>query len=291
MTNTALLDLIHYDDLYTELRRVEGNSADYFHWHQCLEILYIESGVGLVIVDNQKFTARPGRLFIFPQNKLHKVKVDSDINNYYSRTIIHVDPEYIATFIRPFKSAWQLYSEMIADNAKVSIYDFSANMVRISHLLDSLTENYEATSKGEVIALFILNLLQLLPDGVFINSGSSGLLSSRMMHYVDQHFRSGITLEELASHLSLSGSHISRQFRKETGSTFQEYLIIRRIKYACYLLEQTELAVSEIALQSGFNYVTYFIKCFSQVTGTTPLRFKKNSRKPSKYQPATGRSP
>lgn len=279
MTNTALLDLIHYDDLYTELRRVEGKSVNYYHWHQCLELLYIESGVGLVIVDNQKFTIRPGRFFIFPKNKLHKVKVDSDANNYYVRTIIHIDPAYIGNFIRPFENAFQLFNEMTTEDARVSIYDLSMKKERISALVSSLTENYEAARKGEVIALFILNLLQLLPDGVFINSGSSGLLSSKVLQYVDKNFRSGITLEDISTHLDLSAGYVSRQFRKETGGTFQEYLIIRRIKYACYLLEQTELAVSKIALQSGFNYVTYFIKCFSQVTGVTPLQYKKNQRK------------
>ncbi|HFQ6994632.1 TPA: helix-turn-helix domain-containing protein [Klebsiella pneumoniae] len=249
---------------------------DYFHWHQCLELLYIESGIGLVIVDNQQFTARPGRLFIFPQNKLHKVKVDSDSNNYYVRTIIHVDPAYISSFIQPFESAFRTYSQMTAENAMVSIYDFSAKKDRISLLLASLSENYQTSHKGEVIALFILNIIQLLSDGVFVNAGSSGLLSSKVMKYVDTHFRKAITLEEVASHLRLSTSYISRQFREETGGTFQEYLIIRRIKYSCYLLEQTDLSVSDISLKSGFNYATYFIKCFKTTTGLTPLQYKKH---------------
>lgn len=276
MNTASLLDLIHYDDLYTELRRVEGKSVDYFHWHQCLELLYIESGVGLVIVDNQQFTLRPGRLFIFPQNKLHKVKVESNSSNYYVRTIIHVDPAYISSFIRPFQSAFDTYSQMTAEDAMVSIYDFSAKADRIALLLASLSEGYQTSHKGEVIALFILNIINLLPDGVFVKTGSSGLLSSKVMKYVDTHFREALTLEEVANHLNLSTSYISRQFREETGGTFQEYLIIRRIKYSCYLLEQTDLSVSDISLKSGFNYATYFIKCFKTMAGLTPLKYKKH---------------
>lgn len=59
MTSSPQLDLIDYDDLHTEFRRVKGTSVDYYHWHQCMEFLYIESGYGLVIVDNQRFTLKP----------------------------------------------------------------------------------------------------------------------------------------------------------------------------------------------------------------------------------------
>lgn len=276
MTNPSLLDLIEYDDFYTELRRVSGKSVDYYHWHQCLELLYIESGIGLVIVDNQKFTLRPGRLFIFPQSKLHKVKVDSDEKNVYTRTIIHVDPVYISAFIKPFREAFKKFTSIAAADAKVSIYDLSEHKALITSLLSALSHKYTATSqKGEAIALFILNILGVLSPGVFISAGVSGLLSSKIMAYIEKHHLEKITLEDIARSLDLSRSYACRAFKKETGGTIQEYLIVRRVKHACYLLEESELSIAEVAAQSGFNYVTYFIRCFNLVAGVTPLQYKK----------------
>lgn len=270
------LDLIDYDDLHTEFRRVKGKSVDYYHWHQCIEFLYIESGYGLVIVDNQKFTLKPGRLFVFPQNKLHKIKVDSKANNIYGRTIVHVDPVTMESFIQPFQSAYQTYISLCAEESNVSIYDLTVHMELMDKLITlSSTKYNNASQKHELITLFILNLLHILPTGIFVNAGLTGLTSSKIMKYIDNKFKDDINLREIANFIGLSSSYTSRIFKNETGGTIQEYLIVRRVKHSCFLLERTTLSVAEISRQSGFNHVTYFIKCFSQVMGVTPLRYKK----------------
>ena len=102
MTPEVLLDRIEFDDLYAEFRRVEGKSVDYYHWHQCLEVLYIEAGIGIVVVDNQQYTLRPGRIFIFPQGKLHKVTVDNSPTNHYKRNILHIDASVLASYFSTF---------------------------------------------------------------------------------------------------------------------------------------------------------------------------------------------
>jgi mannose-6-phosphate isomerase-like protein (cupin superfamily) len=52
--------------------RLFANTVRYHHWHQCLELLYVEEGFGVVMVDNRQYTMRPGRLFFFPP--LHSIK-------------------------------------------------------------------------------------------------------------------------------------------------------------------------------------------------------------------------
>ncbi|MCS3464152.1 AraC family transcriptional regulator [Citrobacter sp. JUb117] len=278
MTSSPQLDLIDYDDLHTEFRRVKGTSVDYYHWHQCMEFLYIESGYGLVIVDNQRFTLKPGRLFVFPQNKLHKVKVDSMGNNIYARTIVHVDPESMKSFIQPFESAYQTYMLFCSEESKVSIYDLTEHMSLMSQLITLSSAKYNNASRtNELVSLYVLNLLHILPTGTFVNAGATGLTSPKIMNYIEKNFLHNIKLREIADYIGLSSGYTSRVFKNETGGTIQEYLIVRRIKHACFLLEDTQLTVSDIAKMSGFNHVTYFIKCFSQVVGITPLRYKKNN--------------
>lgn len=59
------LELITLNDTVVSFSRLFANTVRYHHWHQCLEILYVEEGFGVTIVDNRHYTMRPGRLFSF----------------------------------------------------------------------------------------------------------------------------------------------------------------------------------------------------------------------------------
>ncbi|MFV0263260.1 MAG: helix-turn-helix transcriptional regulator [Kluyvera sp.] len=142
-------------------------------------------------------------------------------------------------------------------------------------MFDSYTVKYQAASnKVEVMAILLLSLFQLFSDDAFVRTATTGKISSQIMRLIERDFRSRITLADIADSLAISQSYASRVFRKETGGTIQEYLMIRRVKYACDLLENTELSVAQVAEQSGFNHVTYFIRCFKELLGCAPLRYR-----------------
>lgn len=279
MTPELLLDRIEFDDLYAEFRRVEGKSVDYYHWHQCLEVLYIERGVGIVVVDNQQFTLRPGRMFIFPQGKLHKVTVENSPANLYKRNILHIDASVLASYFHVFNEFHNILETLSSTESKAFIYDLAGHQDYIRSMLDIYEKKYLAvTNKVEVMAVLLLNLFQLFSDDAFVRTASTGKISSQIMRLIERDFRKRLTLEEIAKSLHISQSYASRVFRKETGGTIQEYLMIRRVKYACDLLENTEMAVAEIAEQAGFNHVTYFIRCFKSLLGCAPLRYKNKQQ-------------
>lgn len=279
MTQELLLDRIEFDDLYAEFRRVEGKSVDYYHWHQCLEVLYIEKGVGIVVVDNQQFTLKPGRIFIFPQGKIHKVTVENSNVNYYKRTILHIDAAVLSSYFSRFSYLYSVLSNISATDAKAFIYDLSAHQHYINTLFDIYWEKYHSTTnKVEVMSLVLLNLFTLFSDDVWVRATSSEKISSKIMRLIERDFRTHLSLKHIADSLQISQSYASRLFRKETGGTIQEYLLIRRTKYACDLLENTDLSVAQVAEQAGFNHVTYFIRCFKKLLGCAPLRYKNLQR-------------
>lgn len=275
MTPELLLDRIEFDDLYAEFRRVQGKSVDYYHWHQCLEVLYIEEGVGIVVVDNQQFTLRPGRIFIFPQGKLHKVTVENSSSNHYKRNILHIDASVLASYFNAFNEFRIILENISATDAKAFVYDLANSRDYIQEMLNVYEAKYHAVSnKVEVMAVLLLNLIQLFSEDAYVRTASTGKISSKIMRLIERDFRTRLTLKEIADSLDISQSYASRVFRKETGGTIQEYLQIRRVKYACDLLENTDLSVAKIAEQAGFNHVTYFIRCFKELLGCAPLRYR-----------------
>ena len=97
----------------------------------------------------------------------------------------------------------------------------------------------------------------------------------RAIEYIIRHLHSHISLEETADSLKISGAHLSRLFKKETGITFSDYVNKLKIEESTSLLLYTEYSDIEISNMLGFSSQSYFIKIFKKYTGTTPKKYKK----------------
>lgn len=83
-----------------------------------------------------------------------------------------------------------------------------------------------------------------------------------------------MNLHKLAEKLNVSNVYLSSIFKKETGKTVTEYIRDKRLSYAEYLLEYTNLQVQTVALHCGMIDVHYFSKQFKRHTGKTPTAFR-----------------
>ncbi len=83
-----------------------------------------------------------------------------------------------------------------------------------------------------------------------------------------------LTIQSVASALSISTGHLSRIFRRCTGETFERYVVQRRVELAKTMLLNPLYNVSEIALRCGFSDATYFAKVFRKATGCSPTEFR-----------------
>ena len=84
-----------------------------------------------------------------------------------------------------------------------------------------------------------------------------------------------IGVQDAAATVSLSPSHFSRQFKARTGYSPYEYIVLRRIDKAKYMLASTELSVKEIAYATGYNSEENFIHSFRKNVGVAPGIFRK----------------
>ncbi len=83
------------------------------------------------------------------------------------------------------------------------------------------------------------------------------------------------SIEQLCKELTVSYTHTYRQIRSELNLSPSRYLNQKRLERACQLLESTEMNMGEIAYAVGFNTQAYFSKCFSDVYGCSPFRYRK----------------
>ena len=96
--------------------------------------------------------------------------------------------------------------------------------------------------------------------------------------YLQNHCSEKNSLDQIAAHFFISRSYLTRIFRKVTGFTITEYQNICRIKKAQLLLRETELSMTDIALEAGFINLPYFERVFRKTTSLTPLQYRRQMR-------------
>ncbi|WP_455424884.1 helix-turn-helix domain-containing protein [Dryocola sp. LX212] len=279
MNEAQRLERIKLDSRAISFNRMWSTSAAYYHWHQCVELLYISSGYGIVVVDNQHYTARPGRLFIFPPFRLHKVQVDDSDKNHYHRTTMHIEQSAVESALGEFPRHKAQFAALAASNVPAQVYDLSEHAAFMERILGQFHDlGHDGQTPACEVAFMVMQIMAFLPAQPQTLVPAPQTVASRIMSWVEANYASKFSLDDLASAMGLSRSYTSRVFRQQTGGSIHEYLLTRRIKRSCDLLRNTTLSVDEIAASVGFSEVTYFITCFRKLLRQTPLQYRKTSR-------------
>jgi len=108
--------------------------------------------------------------------------------------------------------------------------------------------------------------------------GRTHRLSSRLGRIVDEidrNFRGDCSLAEMAERAGMTPGSFSRFFRRMTRETFVDYRNRRRIREACRLLEETDLPITRIAYEVGFNNLANFNRRFRAEKRMVPRAFRR----------------
>ncbi len=96
--------------------------------------------------------------------------------------------------------------------------------------------------------------------------------------YIQSNFTEQISLADAAASAFFSREYFSSLFRQTMGVSFQDYLLNIRLEYAADLLALTNLTVTEVCEQSGFQTLSYFIRAFTKKFDLSPRPFREGKR-------------
>ncbi|GAA0069976.1 hypothetical protein UT300003_14990 [Clostridium sardiniense] len=123
------------------------------------------------------------------------------------------------------------------------------------------------------------NLITILDDlfDILINEedGNGDYELKYILNYIEKNFRSNIMLQDVANHIKVSTPYLSKTFKKHMGTNFNRYVTNRRIEEAKYMLSNTNISISELTFNIGYNEPNYFCKVFKKIEGMTPLEYRE----------------
>ena len=140
----------------------------------------------------------------------------------------------------------------------------------------SLFERFErrgAYERQEQASALERILLEAARSAVYEKRGESALGAS--LRYIHDHYNTEIRIPELARMENLSNSRYVARFTSDIGKSPMQYIVELRLRYACDLLENTDMSVKEIASLSGYDDPHFFSKLFKKHIGLSPSEYRK----------------
>lgn len=98
--------------------------------------------------------------------------------------------------------------------------------------------------------------------------------------YIKENLDQNLSLQQVARFVHLNPNHFSEVFKRETGSTYLEFVTQERMRKAIEILNSTPSKVSEVAKRVGYEDIKYFTQQFKKHTGKTPSEFRQSTRIP-----------
>lgn len=240
----------------------------YFSERQNLDsflVVYTVSGKGYLEYEGQTYTLTKGQCFYINCEHHHLYRTDEEED--WEILWMHFNGN----------SALGYYKEFTRNGFQILTMRDDFFMERTLWRIIALHQKKDLTT--EVISSNLINgiLTELLLQTA-TNNADTFLIPDyikEMTREIDKNFKSDLSLSYFEEFTHRSRYHILKEFKKYIGVTIHEYIITARISYAKELLKYSELAVSEIAYETGMNNVTHFINLFKTREGTTPLAYRK----------------
>ncbi len=217
---------------------------------------------------------------IFKQCRNYIANVYPDKTNRVELLVIHFYPEVLKSiFSEDLLELKPLFSiERKIKNA------LKVNLDRhLEHYFEGLFMLFESEliENEELIKMKLKEVLFLLfhsKDGEYIKSLILDAFTPSVVRFkevISQHLYSNITMHELAFLCSLSDSKFFRDFKKVFGISPKKYFQSKKLSKAAELLKYSDLSVSQICYQVGYNSVSRFSNNFKSDYALSPMAYRK----------------
>lgn len=247
-----------------------------YHWHTECEIIRILEGKFSLIINDKKILATKGDIVFIHDGMFHG---GTPIDCIYECIVFD-----IKILLKQNLSCTKQIQDII-NQKKIIGPLISTNIESLKPCCETLFESmrfmktgYEFLTQGSLyhlIGLIIRFNLYKIKNKTTKKTQEKTLHFKNVLSLIESEYQSPLTLEDLSKAAGMAPKYFCRFFSEMTNKTPIEYLNYYRIESACEQLITTDYSITEVALNCGFNDVSYFIKMFKKHRGITPKQYIK----------------
>mgnify|MGYP004568121997 FL=1 len=249
------------------------------HWHDELEIIYVKSGFLTVNISGENYIGKPGDAFVVSPGNLHFMGSQTGTVDYFTFLFplkyiaFRTDDMLDDKLIEPLNCGHLMISPEIKDTVKEQCEQLAGVYAAE---IDESESKITVQIKKKIILLQFIH--ELWKKGFIVENDTTGrnTVEKEMVSYIQQNYTGKILLREFGEQFHLSEKYISRYFKEHFHITLSQYVTYLRLEHAKQMLQETDISVTEVAMQSGYQNISYFIRSFKKTYGVSPLKYRKS---------------
>jgi AraC-like DNA-binding protein/quercetin dioxygenase-like cupin family protein len=246
------------------------------HHHDFYECYLFISGDVTYLIEGRTYYLKPGDIVLINSKELHQAVIN-DSETTYERIVLWMDRAFIKE-LSTDETDLSLCFEG-ADRRNVLRGDVNQQQ-NIRLLLNKLItlEQYWGVGHELLYKAYITELLVYINNLALNNTVGSNIdikksnLIDRIIDYINDHIVEDLTVDDIAEHFYLSKFHLSREFKKHTGTTIHRYIVQKKLIEAKELILK-EIPIIDVYKQCGFGDYSNFFRAFKNEYGVTPKGF------------------
>lgn len=248
------------------------------HWHREVELIYVTKGTIALGIDDVPYKLSEGEIAFISGGLIHYVLASPGSERlvyqfdlpYFLAGKQQADLQKVLSELQPVSPQWESETE-----------------ASVRNLLEGMNQETEQQSLGYHVALKaqFFQLLTLLIRDIPKRTRSSEKINKLatkdvleklddIFSYVEANYQEVLTLQDIAAVSGYSSFYFTKFFKKNTGKTFLSFLNDYRIDKAKWLLINSDLSVSEIITQTGFESDKTFYRLFKRSMAMAPLEYR-----------------
>ena len=243
--------------------------------HEDFEIFFMITGDIAWFVENKMYDYDPGSLIIFNNYEVHKLTVRS--NKRFERLRLLFDPRLARLFSFRDKDLLSCFTDRPIGFGNI-LKPAGVALAEVLRGFESLERSIGEASTLNTLTNF-LNLLSVVNRlyGEREDASKDSEMPepvNRVLDYIETHLNGDLSLETIGRGCGSSIYHMSRVFKKRTGSTIHNYVLFKRVSAAKQYLAEG-WSSDKVRDLCGFGTGLAFTSAFRKIAGVTPAAFAR----------------
>ncbi|MBO5726856.1 MAG: helix-turn-helix domain-containing protein, partial [Clostridia bacterium] len=247
-------------------------------------LIYVIKGKGVANISNTEYSLQAGTVFYIMSGTPYTIKSETDdvlqlisLNFDFIKAAKSVAPYLPLTSPAAFDKNQLVevlnFSDATYLNSPVVLNNMPQLYTYLKAVMDehNTNDNFSETQISHLLCLVFNFICRSLSEPKQTNHIRN---YKKIINYIHEHYFEEIDNKTLSKIFNYHPNYISQLIKKHTGISLHQYLLNVRIRNALLLIETTDMPISEIGVQVGFNDSSYFSQYFKKCTGHSPKEFR-----------------
>lgn len=243
--------------------------------HSCHTLIFISSGLHVMKLGYQEYTSTDNEIIVIPAGQIFSLE---NINNIHKGFICQFHPDILIGKYGSREMINEFDFMKISGNPKITL-DVN-DVTDITTILKRLHKEYSETSSANlnIVQSYLITLFYEMNKNSVKSAKSisaAEVITNKFKELIYTNIKTHHQVNYYASLLNVTPNHLNKSVKAITNKTAATWIDETILLEAKYLLFQTSLSVSEIAMQVGHEDHSYFSRFFKKFEGITPIQYRK----------------